>query len=375
MMKVKSTAKCHSESSDVIASVSEAIPNTRERLLHDKVSLPAVRQVRNDRQSSHSDHIRFAQCKLREESRIKIATGFALAITFLLLITARLHAGGVSATFADLILENLQIGESYNLRVLKKCPMIIQNKGGSTVDAIITVDFPRKDKLKEGYEAIPDLEWVKVVPDKFRLGPGEKGISDIIVTIPNDEKLIGKHYQVHLISAGSPIGQQGQVTIATGSQTRFRFSIGSMGPESLKKEKKNKKMHTLNFEFDPVNITIKDAIELGKKIDLKKEKNVRLKLINKATETLKLKIKAVTYDINMYGSVESGYELGNPDFVKVKPEDIMLEGETIEKLDVFIEIPNEEKYKNKKYIFLIKAEVINEIPVEIVSKLYVITGE
>src|SRR3989339_1621939 len=104
------------------------------------------------------------------------------------LLLVRQSYAGVTAIFGDFILENLPIGESLNLRALKSVPFIIVNKGDVPVDGTIEVMVPTQKKLKEGYEPIPDPEWIKVVPNKMRLGPGERGVSDVIINIPNDPK-------------------------------------------------------------------------------------------------------------------------------------------------------------------------------------------
>lgn len=283
-----------------------------------------------------------------------------------------LYAGGISTTFADLILENLQMDVSYNLRTLKNCPFIIENKGSYEVDATIEVTVPRKDSLKPEYEPVPDTEWIKVIPNKFRLKPGEKGLSDIIIMVPHDEKLVGKHFQAHFRCGGVPIGASGNLIIAVGSESRIRFSIASKGPASLEAEKKNKVMYSLNFEFDPANVTVKDAVKLGKKIDLRKEKNIKLNLVNKDDDSIKIELKAVPYSDTFFGLTE-GHETGNPEWLVIKPKKLKLKGETIERLNLYLNIPDEEKYRSKKYVFFIEAQIINHVPVEIFSRLFVTT--
>lgn len=291
---------------------------------------------------------------------------------YVLFIGNMVSNANVSATFADLILENLQMDVSYNLRTVKKVPFIIENRGEYEVDATIRVTVPRPDALKEGYEAIPDTEWIKVVPDKFRLKPGEKGTSDVIIMVPYDEKLTGKHFQAHFLCSGTPIGMPGNLVIALGSETRIRFSIASKAPASLEREKKNKVMYSLNFEFDPVNNTVKDAVPLGKKIDLRKEKNIKLNMVNKDDDPIKLEIKAVPYSDTFFNLTE-GHPVGNPEWLVIKPKKLKLKGETIERVNLFLKIPDEEKYRDKKYVFFIEAQVINHVPVEIFSRLFVTT--
>ncbi|MFH0948088.1 MAG: hypothetical protein V1833_03720 [Elusimicrobiota bacterium] len=293
-------------------------------------------------------------------------------ITFyFLLSTSCLHAG-ISTTFIDVVLENLQIGESYNLRTLKNCPMIITNNGQQTIDVVLEVDEPGK-KLKPEYEQIINAEWIKVVPNRYRLGPYEKGSSDVIITIPNDSKLMGRHFQAYIsASAISYPAPAGAFTTSTGTRTRIRFSVGTMGPKYLKEEKKRKKMMTLDFELTPVNINIKEPVELGKKIDIRKERGIGLHLINRATESVMLNMN-ISADKVVLGNTGE-YAIGDTNFLEIKPKKLTLRGESIKKLYLYIKIPNEEKYRNKKFVFVIKAEVPGDVPVEVFSKLYVTTA-
>ncbi|OGS33054.1 MAG: hypothetical protein A2474_04910 [Elusimicrobia bacterium RIFOXYC2_FULL_34_12] len=303
---------------------------------------------------------------------LKSALRYVIFLSLVFFNHVNVYAG-IQTTFADLILENLEIGGSYNLRALRNCPLIIYNKGGVPENIKIEVDKPNKDSLKVGYDAIPDNEWIQIVPNKYTLGPGERGSSDVIITIPQDEKLAGKHFQAVLLCSSLPVGLPGAgLTIATGTQIRVRFSIGTMGPDYLKAEKKLKRMQTLNFEIDPMNIRVKDVVELGKKINLRKEKDIKLNLINRATESVKLNMIVVD-DKSIYNDNE--YENGNPKFLEIKPNKVNLEGESFFKLDVFLKIPDEEKYKNKKMVFIVKAEVEGAVPVEVYTKIFVTTSE
>ncbi|MFH1540834.1 MAG: hypothetical protein ABID79_03150 [Elusimicrobiota bacterium] len=313
---------------------------------------------------------RFLHINISIYRRIIIA--ILLATCCLSLIVRHLYAN-IATTFSDLILENLEIGGSYNLRALKNCPMVIKNNSDASINVEIKIDIPAKENLMSSYEPIPDVEWIKIVPAKYRLEPFGKNSSDLIITIPNDEKLMGRHFQAQILSSSLPAGGlQSQLTIATGFQSRIRFSIGSMGPKTLETEKKRKKMMSLNFEIDPVNIVVKQPIKLGKKIDLREEYGTRLTLINRATESVLLNMVIVSERKDMPAE-EKNYEVGDPKFLEIKPKKLVLDGESLKKLNLYLKIPDEEKYKDKKYFFVIKAEVPGEVPVEVFSKLYITT--
>lgn len=304
--------------------------------------------------------------------RLKVKNLWSYILLTHLLAYSLTHClyASIATNFSDLVLENLELGGFYNLRTLRNCPMVIKNTDNYPIIVEIKLEIPKKVNLMPGYEPIPDIEWIKIVPAKYRLGPFEKGSSDVIITIPNDEKLIGRHFQASILTSSLAADMApSQFTVAVGCVTRIRFSVASMGPETLKLEKKRKKMMSLNFEIDPVNITVKQPVELGKKLNLRKEYGIRLTLINRSTEAVPLNMNAATT------GKDGDYEPGDPKFLEIKPKKLKLKGESMEKLDLYLQIPNEKQYKNKKYVFLIVAQVPVDVPVEVFSKLYVTTSE
>ncbi|MEW6556697.1 MAG: hypothetical protein AB1349_05005 [Elusimicrobiota bacterium] len=293
--------------------------------------------------------------------------GLLLFTVYYLLFTTAAY-GHIATMFSDIVLEYVEIGESYNLRTLRNCPLIVENRGGTTD---ITIEVQKPPKLAKGYEEIPDLSWIQVVPSKYRLGAGEKGSSDVIISIPNDPALQGRHFQAELsiIEKSIDIPPGATFIVVGGVKCKIRFSVGSIGPEELLKEKKRKKMMTLNFELDPVNITIKQPVAIGKKINLRKEAGARLTLINRSTEPVPLNMLAITT------GKDGDYEPGDPKFLTIKPKKLKLKGESMKKLDLYLNIPEGEQYKNKKFVFLIQAQVPAQVPVEVFSKLFVTTKE
>jgi hypothetical protein len=302
-----------------------------------------------------------------------------LLLAFLLATPSR--SIQIGTKFADVVLENLQPGGVYNLTDLKKLPLAVENKSDETTEIVIDAVAPLQEELKEGYELIPDADWITIIPNRYRLAGREIGYSDIIISIPDDKNLIGKHYQitVHIQahSVGGPqfdLGGAGLMVVAS-LGGRLRFSIGTGGPEALKFEKMRKKMLTLDFELMPMNVEVKGEIELGKKINLKKEKGVQFKLINKADEPLELNMISAK-PRTIFRPYLPDYEYcPDTDFLTIKPKKLILKGNTIKLLKVYIRIPDKEEYYGKKYVFIIKGQLVDAIPIEIYSKVYVTTPE
>ena len=275
---------------------------------------------------------------------------------------------GILGRFADdVILENLELGRSYNLRELGNLPYKITNGGDEVVDVVIEVQIPPENALKPDYEAIPDPSWIKIIPDKFRLGPNENGTSEVIVTVPNDLVYNKRNFQVHLRAHTVGTG-----FMQAGVGHRIRFSTG-VGPETLKAEKKRKAMFALDLDLLPINVYL-SKVEQGKLYDAKKTMNISLKMVNKADNPIRIKMKSVQCPSN---DLQAGYEpTPDPTWLTFKPAEFKIKGNTVKMIKLFVKVPKEELYYGKKYAFLVEAEIVGtDVPLELHSKVYVSIGE
>lgn len=271
---------------------------------------------------------------------------------------------GMLARFADdVILENLEVGRSYNLRKKGNLPYKVTNIGDETTVILVEVQIPPEDWLKPDYEPIPDPSWIQIVPNKFKLAPNESGICEVVISIPDDKVWANRSYQFHIWSHLVRTG-----FMSTGTRHRLRFSTG-IGPETVQKEKKKKGMLSLRLDFKPQSIYLND-VELDKKISLKKIKK-SLKIINWSEDTAKLKISSIDYMKDL--SLPPGYVAApDPGWVSIKYRKVNLKGNMIKNLDISLKIPRHEIHFGKKYAFLIKAELVDiEVPLELFARIYI----
>jgi hypothetical protein len=270
---------------------------------------------------------------------------------------------GVGTQFATIVLEKVTPGNAYNIRKLRNIPYVVMNKGTEETEIIIEVVKPPQHAVKKGYEPIFDPTWLRVVPDKVKLKPGEKFDCDVILTIPDDPTLIGKHYEAG-IYAHNIEGYWG-----TGTADRFFFSIGVEGPEAVQRAKKKKLLMALNFEVDPVTMYL--VVPAGEKIDVMKKLNKTIKLVNKGGTKLVVRMESV--------SNEQGFEIPNDyeftpstGFISFNPLEYKVGKNTIKDTKMFIEIPGEEQYRGKQYMFVIKTVPVKpQLPVELYTRVYV----
>ena len=300
-------------------------------------------------------------------------------LIFVLMMSCRsVWAIGLTMRFVDVTLENIQPGESFNLRVSRNLPLVVQNPdaGGGGVDIQIESLIPTAKETKEGYEPIPDPTWLKIVPDRYHLGPKASASSDMIVVIPNDPKLIGHHYEA-IIWAHTTVSNRldnNGIVFQTGLRSRFRMSIGTAGPAALQREKLLKKLASINVNFAvaPESLFVRD-FPLGKWVDLKAERKASFKIINQADESVELRLTPVPSDPNI--NPQAGYENApDPTWVKVQPHDIKVPGNSIKEVKLRLMVPDKPEHRGKRYMFLIRTTLSDEaLPLDYNNMLYIST--
>lgn len=275
---------------------------------------------------------------------------------------------GLGTKFATVVLEKLQPGGIYNLTKLRNLPLIVTNTGSSIAEVAVKVEIPTKEELKEGYEAIPDPDWIKIIPDRFTLKPNESYSCDVVLTIPDNEELIGKHFQAKILAH-----TVGEDLFGAGVVNRIFFSIGAPGPESIQKAKKKELLFSFNFDVEPREIYL--TVPVGKKVDILKEFDKSIKLINKGKSEIVVKLESVENKRgeNIIAVVPPQYEF-TPDvgFISFKKDTIKVKKNSVQDAGFYITIPDDKIHYEKKYMFIVKVYPIKpEIPVEFYTKVFV----
>jgi len=133
---------------------------------------------------------------------LKLLIPIILLLSIVMLNPNCVHAGGLSTKFVEVTLENLELGKLYSVKELTGKTLVITNTtADQKVDIAIEPEAPVDYNLVEGYEPIPDINWVMVEKSYFvDIGPDKEAETDILISIPDDEALYGKKYQVYIYS-------------------------------------------------------------------------------------------------------------------------------------------------------------------------------
>jgi len=311
---------------------------------------------------------------------MKKIISYRKAFLILSLIVGPVWSMGIALRFTDITLEMVGPGASFNLRTLRNLPLVVINQDSERpINVAVEVDLPNAQEMKNGYEPIPNPSWIQIVPNRFKLGPKASASSDVLITIPDDPKLIGHHYEAIIWAHTEGTrnrADSGGIVFETGLRSRVRMSIGTMGPASLQKEKALNKLSTINtnFSISPDNLYVAEPIALGHPVDLKMERRASFKAINQSDDPVKLHFASVPPDPNV--SPQAGY-VDAPDYkwFSVQPSTVPLNGNSIKELRLTINVPDKPEYRNKKYMFIMQTSLAGEdLPLAYDNMLYITTA-
>lgn len=252
---------------------------------------------------------------------------------------------GLAARFGDVIMEGVQIGRSYSLREAAKVPFGVENRGDAETEVVVEFQPPRPSLLAKDYEPAPDLSWFRAVPDRLRLPAKGLGFFDLIMTIPDDPALIGKHYQVMVVAKGN----SGMFGVAI--ENKIRISIGP-GPGSVQAEKKRKAMQQLDFDVTPRSLYL-TGIPLGRAYDTRKEQKKALRVANYAADALTVQFSVEKWDGRF--AMAEGYEpIPDPGWIRMKTKSLSVGSDEIAQAALIVEIPDKPEHRGKRWAAMVR---------------------
>ena len=151
----------------------------------------------------------------------------SLILCFLSFIIHRqsyVFCSGIATSFVDVVVSELSIDNEYNFTVLSGRSLQVINRGDKQINVTITPQVPQYN-LKVGSEPIPDINWVKIVPDNYKLETNQTGISDVFIKIPKDKTLRGRTFQFNIEICGYPLGKKDSISLVPALLSKVRFTI------------------------------------------------------------------------------------------------------------------------------------------------------
>ena len=269
---------------------------------------------------------------------------------------------GLSTKMGLVTMENLQPGETYNTREAVNIPYVLTNRSAIPVSIHIEIQKPGEDKgMKEmGYEPIPDTSWVKLSKYELPADPGQDVATDIFITVPNDDKHLGKKYQVNL--AATAKGKQ-HLAVGLLSKVRFTVALRRLTADELSQRKKAAEIGDINFDLSPDRVFLEN-VPLGRKVNVSKQFKQTLKLSNPNKEDFIYLMGAGTPRQEEMENIPGYEDAPDASFLSLDVSQVKVKANSIKKIGMVLKFPDKDEYKGKKYCFIVRAEVLGA-PVEL----------
>lgn len=300
--------------------------------------------------------------------------GYSIKIVLILVVTlgtsCPLKAGGLSTQLGEVVIENLQVGQSYNLKQLADLSLIVTNKSEFPVDLRMDVVRPSTSELRQGAAAIPDTSWVKLSKTLFTVETYQNAVSDITISIPDDDRFLGKKYQV-MIWSHTLGGKGGGMFLAYGLKSRIIFTTDSVKASSS--DLVTSSDASVNLTVRPEQIFVHN-VTLGTRYDVEKESGVILTIANPSQHARTLRLQSQTIN-NSLATLTDGYE-DAPDasYLSFSENEFTVPANGTKSIRMFLEFPQRAEYRGKRYMFIIHALALHEkVTTGVYSRLYMST--
>lgn len=272
---------------------------------------------------------------------------------------------GLAARFGDVILEGVETGRTYSLREAARVPLGVENRGDGPTEVVIEFGRPRAGNIAGGYEAIPDPSWLKAVPDRLRMAPHSLGFVDLLLTLPDDPKLLKRHFQVTVKARSNDAGLLGVAV-----ENRVRFSVGP-GPESLKAEKKKKAMQQLDFDVTPRDLYLTE-VPVGRAWDARKEAKKSIRVANYAPDRLTIVLTPEAWDESV--PMPEGYaKIPDLSWIRLKTSTISVGTDEIVQAMIVVKVPDAPANRGKRWAALIRTGLATGFWLDAPVKLFLET--
>ncbi|MCQ9206775.1 MAG: hypothetical protein NG740_02695 [Omnitrophica bacterium] len=110
------------------------------------------------------------------------------------------YGAGLRTALGIINVDNIGIGRTYSLANDNNTPFVLKNTSDVALGIRIEVIKPEERDLLEGYEPIPDTDWITIEESEFTIPANDKVSTDVVIEIPYDEEHSGKAYQAYIWS-------------------------------------------------------------------------------------------------------------------------------------------------------------------------------
>lgn len=278
--------------------------------------------------------------------RIRTLCGSLLLLLFYVNST---YAGGLRTQLGEVVVENLQVGQTYSLSNLANLSLRVTNTSEYPVVLRMDVLIPGESELKFGAGPIPDLSWIALSCDSFNLGIAEEAASDIVITIPDEDRYLGKSFQFMVWSHTVP-GSEGGMFLATGLKSRVIFTTDTIRADLSSDDATPS--GNAGFTVLPSEIHL-NAVPLGVRYDVAQTEGTALVIKNPTAQELTLKLYSKTVRGSMASLEPSWEDTPDPDYLTFEKDEIQVPPQSERPVNLYLHVPDREELRGKRLMFLV----------------------
>ncbi len=292
-----------------------------------------------------------------------------LLIIFCMSMPLSLISSGISTTFTEVLIENLQIGKSYSLKKIFNKPYSVKNNSSQSTGFKIKL-LPSNEKyLRDGYEPLTDKAWVRLAQTNFKDVPGGKTVfSDIIINPPDDPSYFNKKYQVSIVSETYDDSSK-FIVIGTAVESFLLFTIAPF-KDKISQDQINKLDFNINYNVTPPSIVITN-LEIQKAAKTFKAGELFIENFDDKEHTYQLK----SLSLEEMKRTKRGYEAApEPGFLSFSSSSITIPAKESKKISLYLNFPYSTEYKGKKYQFTINTFIDGkDVKGQVYTRIFITT--
>lgn len=301
---------------------------------------------------------------------MKIASnGFATAWLFVLtlVVATPLQAGGLSTGLGEVVIENLQVGQTYSLKQLANLRLSVTNDCDDSVALKMDILSPDSSELKKGSIPIPGIAWLKLSRDSFVVGPNEIALSDITLSIPDEDRYLGKRYQVTIWS--HTVGLAGRaMSLGLGLKSRIIFTTGTTRAPANEIVKSSDA--SVELVLKPEKMFL-DDVELGTVYDPEARNGSVLTIFNNGEHEQLLRLRSLTVSSSVTALTEGYEDTPDASYLRFSENEFVLPPHGTKEVRVYLDFSRRTEYCGKRFMFVIHAYVVGEkVNAGVYSRVY-----
>jgi hypothetical protein len=275
--------------------------------------------------------------------------------------------GGLSTQLGEVVIENLQVGQIYNLKELANLALTVNNTSDRQLTLRMDVLVPAPSELRRHAEPIPEASWVSLSDDHFELPAGAPAVSQITLAIPDDAKLLGKTYQF-MIWSHSLADPGSGMTLAYGLKSRIIFSIDTVRADT--EDAVTSSDADAGLFLSPHDIRLVD-VSVGEAWDVAREAGVLLQVQNPGPHERTVRLSSRTAQ-SCGEAITRGYEdAPDPSFLTFSEDELVIAPGETKRVRMYLRFPAQRRFEDRQYMFIIQARTVGErVTAGVYSRLY-----